>query len=198
MGILNCCQCSLRSCFLCSLYFGFIGFGLDCCRVGFYIRANVVNDLCGFGQCFAVVIDSFSQVTQRFIVCSYNFFQTQSAKAVSFNICLCSFFSGFDAIIISHNDFIAIFKTVEFLCVFDCCKSCLLSGFFGSFSLSGQISKTLVVFCCDFFQAQPTKLILFNIFFGSFFDRFDTISIGNDDFIAFFKAIKFLSVFCNG
>ena len=172
MGILNCCQCSLRSCFLCCLYFGFIGFGLDCCRVGFYIRANVVNDLCGFDQCFAVVVDGFSQVTQCFIVCSYNFFQTQSAKAVSINICLCSFFSGFDAIIISHNDFIAIFKTVEFLCVFDCCKRCLFSGFFGSFSLSGQISKTLVMFRCNFFQTQSPKVISINVCLCSSTDDF--------------------------
>ena len=127
-------------------------------------------------------------------MCSYNFFQTQSAKAVSFNICLCSFSSGFDAIIISHNDFIAIFETVEFLSIFDCCKCGLLSGFFGSFSLSGQISKTLVMLCNNFFQAQSAKLILFNIFFGSFFDRFDTISIGKDDFMALCEAVERLSI----
>ena len=128
-------------------------------------------------------------------MCCDNFFQAQSFKLIGFNIFIGCCFDRLNTIIIGNDDFIFFFETVEFLSIFDCCKCGLLSGFFGSFSLSGQISKTLVMLCNNFFQAQSAKLILFNIFFGSFFDRFDTISIGNDDFMALCKAVESLSIF---
>ena len=98
-----------------------------------------------------------------------NFFQTRSAKAVSFNIFFGSFSSRFSAISISHNDFIAFFETVEFLSIFDCCKCGLFGSLSGSFSLSGQISKTLVMLCNNFFQAQTAEAIGFNIFICCYF-----------------------------
>ena len=135
---------------------------------------------------------------RSFVGIFHSFFQAQTFELVGFNVFFGCCFNRLNTIIIGNDDFIFFFETVEFLGIFDCCKCGLFGSLFGSFSLSGQISKTLVMLCNNFFQAQSAKLILFNIFFGSFFDRFDTISIGNDDFIAFFKAINLLSVFRNG
>ena len=128
----------------------------------------------------------------------HSFFQAQAFELVGFNVFFGCCFNRLNTIIIGNNDFIFFFETVELLGIFDCCKCGLFGSFFGSFSFSGQIGKTLVMFFRNFFQAQSAKFVLLNVFFGSFFDRFDTFIIGNDDFITFFKAINLLSVFRNG
>ena len=124
-----------------------------------------------------------------------NFFQTRSAKAVSINIIFGSFFSRFSTIFISHNDFIAFFETVEFLSIFDCCKCGLFGSLFGSFSLSGQISKTLVMSCNNFFQAQTFKVVGFNIGCSCFFFGNLAIFINVVDGVFFFETVDILGIF---
>ena len=49
--------------------------------------------------------------------------------------------------------------------------------------------------CCNnSFQTHTFKISIFNVFFSSCFDRFDAIFVGNNDLIAFFKAVERLSI----
>ena len=115
MGILNCCQCGLRSSFLGCFYICFVSFGFDCLCVGSHICTDGINDFSSFYQCLTVVVDGFSQVTQSFVMCCDGFFQAQSFKLVGFNIFISGFTDGFTAIFISSDEVAAGSKAINCL-----------------------------------------------------------------------------------
>ena len=134
--------------------------------VGFDIGTDVIDNLGGFLQCFAVFIDGFGQVGKVLVVFSHDFFQTQTAEVIGFNIVFCCCFFGNLAIFINVVEGVSGFESVDVLGI----VVGLNQGGVGNFAVCFKVFiqtadgsvKSIVSFVL-FFQ-------FFSIFIDSFFD----------------------------
>ena len=110
--------------------------------VGFDIGTDVIDNLGGFLQCFAVFIDGFGQVGKVLVVFSHDFFQTQTAEIIGFNIVFCCFFFSNIAIFINFVDGLSGFEAVDVLFIF----VGLIQGGFGSFFDVGNLGIYFMFF----------------------------------------------------